>query len=59
LFHLEAPDPQDGDLFLSYLTLAHAGGFGARLRGAVALLRALARRGRGARPAVQPTRRRT
>jgi aldehyde dehydrogenase (NAD+) len=59
LFHLEAPDPQDGDLFLSYLTLAHAGGFGARLRGAAALLRALARRGRGARPAVQPARRRT
>jgi acyl-CoA reductase-like NAD-dependent aldehyde dehydrogenase len=59
LFHLEAPDPQDGDLFLSYLTLAHAGGFGARLRGAASLLRALARRGRGARPAVQPARRRT
>lgn len=59
LFHLEAPDPQDGDLFLSYLTLAHAGGFGARLRGAANLLRALARRGRGARPAGQPARRRT
>ena len=59
LFHLEAPDPQDEDLFLSYLTLAHAGGFGARLRGAASLLRALARRGRGARPAVQSARRRT
>jgi aldehyde dehydrogenase (NAD+) len=59
LFHLEAPDPQDGDLFLSYLILAHAGGFGARLRGAASLLRALARRGRGARPAVQSVRRRT
>ena len=59
LFHLEDPDPRDGDLFLSYLTLAHAGGIGARLRGAASLLRALARRGRGARPAVQTVRRRT
>jgi aldehyde dehydrogenase (NAD+) len=58
LFHLEDPDPLDADLFLSYLTLAHAGGFGARLRGAANLLRALARRGRGARPAVQSVRRR-
>ncbi len=58
LFHLEDPDPADADLFHAYLTLAHAGGLRSRLRGAAGLLRALARRGRGAGPAGQPVRRR-
>jgi acyl-CoA reductase-like NAD-dependent aldehyde dehydrogenase len=46
LFHLEAPDPADADLFHAYLKLTHAGGLRARLRGAVGLARALARRAR-------------
>jgi acyl-CoA reductase-like NAD-dependent aldehyde dehydrogenase len=44
LFHLEDPHPVDADLFRAYLTLAHAGGLRARLRGAADLLRSLARR---------------
>jgi len=49
LFHFEEPHPVDADLFRAYLTLTHAGGLRARLRGAAALLRNLARRGRGRR----------
>ncbi len=49
LFHLEAPDPGDADLFRAYLNLTHAGGLEARLRGAVDLARALVRRGLGRR----------
>ena len=49
LFHFEEPHPVDADLFRAYLTLTHAGGLLARLRGAAALLRNLARRGRGRR----------
>jgi acyl-CoA reductase-like NAD-dependent aldehyde dehydrogenase len=45
LFHLEDPHPVDADLFRAYLTLTHAGGLRARLRGALDLLRAIARRG--------------
>jgi acyl-CoA reductase-like NAD-dependent aldehyde dehydrogenase len=47
LFHLEAPHPGDAELFRAYLNLTHAGGFKARLRGAVDLARALMRRGSG------------
>ncbi|MFL6192877.1 MAG: aldehyde dehydrogenase family protein [Thermoanaerobaculia bacterium] len=47
--HLEEPHPGDADLFRAYLTLAHGGGWRRRLRGAAALLRALARRGRTSR----------
>jgi hypothetical protein len=50
LFHLEDPHPGDADLFRAYLTLTHAAGPRARLRGAVDLARALARR-------VRPSRR--
>jgi acyl-CoA reductase-like NAD-dependent aldehyde dehydrogenase len=46
LFHLEAPDPGDADLFRAYLELTHAGGLWARLRGGGGLVRALARRAR-------------
>lgn len=39
--HLEEPHPRDAELFLAYLTLAHAGGLRARLRGAADLTRCL------------------
>ena len=39
--HLDLPHPQDAELFHAYLTLAHAGGLRARLRGAVDLMRSL------------------
>jgi len=42
--HLEEPHPLDADLFRAYLTLAHAGGLRARLRGAADLMRSLLRR---------------
>jgi len=58
LFHLDDPDPVDAELFRAYLTLTHAGGLAARLRGAVDVARALARRGRGSRPPGRPVRRR-
>ncbi len=51
LFHLEPPHPGDAELFTAYLTLTHAGGVWPRLRGAVDLARALARR--GLRPALR------
>ncbi len=50
LFHLEAPQAGDAELFTAYLTLTHAGGVWPRLRGAADLTRALIRRGR--RPAA-------
>ncbi len=46
LFHLEAPDPADADLFHAYLTLTHAGSLRERFRGAAGVARALARRAR-------------
>ncbi|HEX4495404.1 MAG TPA: aldehyde dehydrogenase family protein [Thermoanaerobaculia bacterium] len=46
LFHLEAADPGDADLFRAYLELTHAGSLKARLRGGLDLARALIRRGR-------------
>ena len=49
LFHLEESHPVDADLFRAYLTLTHAGGLRARLRGAADLLRSLAGRGRARR----------
>jgi acyl-CoA reductase-like NAD-dependent aldehyde dehydrogenase len=39
--HLEEPHPRDAELFRAYLTLAHAGGLRARLRGAADLMRSL------------------
>ncbi len=42
--HLEALHPLDAELFRAYLTLAHAGGLRARLRGAADLTRSLLRR---------------
>jgi acyl-CoA reductase-like NAD-dependent aldehyde dehydrogenase len=52
--HLEAPHPGDADLFRAFLALAHGRGFGDRLRGAMALLRAAARRGRPSGPGRRP-----
>lgn len=49
--HLQERHPEDAALFHAYLTLTHAGGLRARLRGAAGLLRALVRRGRRGRGA--------
>jgi acyl-CoA reductase-like NAD-dependent aldehyde dehydrogenase len=46
LFHLEDSHPGDAELFRAYLTLTHARGLRARLRGGLDLARSLVRRGR-------------
>lgn len=53
LRHLETPVPEDEALFRAFLAVGH-GGLGTRLRGAVALFRALLRRAFGEQPLQDP-----